>query len=154
MLKKYNSKILKKIVNNNFIFSDVVVEKYLQNIETINANVFCPFHEHNFDTPSARLYTTPDGMYILKCFTGECGTHTTYDYINEILVRKYEKYRSVEEFLQERLGVLELETLYKEYEDLISDYRESALDKKIEYIDNVYNETLNLEDYIERLWTA
>lgn len=154
MLKKYESKILKKIVNANFTFSDVVVEYYLKNIEVVNSNVFCPFHEHNFKTPSARLYSTQDGMYILKCFTGDCGVHTTYDYVRDILVRKYEKYKSVEEFLKEKLGVLELDTLYKEYEEIHEDYIETALEKKIDYIDNVYNETLNLVDYIEKLWTA
>lgn len=153
MQKKYDTKILKKILNKNFTFSDV--DEKLNNIEASTSNIFCPFHEHNYRTPSSKIYyNETEDIYVWKCFTGNCGTHTTYDYVKDILIDKYEKYKNIVDFLIQKLGKVEFETKYREYEELTEDYIETALEKKVEYIDNVYNETLNIFDYIERLWTA
>lgn len=144
--------ILKKILNKRFSFSDV--DAKLSNIEASTSNIFCVFHEHNYETPSAKIYYDYDeDIYVWHCFR-EKRTYTTFDYVELILCKKTELYRDVEEFLVVNLGKEELETLYKEYKQLGKDSFDNKLDVKREYIDNVYNESLNTSDYIETLWTA
>ena len=141
--------ILKKIVNNNFTWSDV----WKEGIEGVNANVYCPFHE-NTRTPSARIYfNDKQDYYILYCYT-ERRAFTVFDYVNLVLVEKLQRYNNVEEFLIQQLGDTEFKTLYSEYKELKNENEESDISVKVEYIDNVYNETLNIVDYIEALYTA
>lgn len=144
--------VLKKILNKNFSFSDV--DSKLNGIESSTSNIFCVFHEHNYNTPSAKIYYDYDeDIYTWHCFK-EKRTYTTFDYVQKILCEKYEIYKNVEEFLEEKLGKVELDTLYNEYKELTKNDLDSKIDKKIEYIDNVYNNTLNIYDYIEELYTA
>lgn len=150
-MAKYNDrKILKKIVNQNFTFGDF--NKYLEN--TYNANVYCPFHEHSFSGKgNAKLYfNEEENIWVLHCFV-KCGNKTAYDYLQEIVIQREGKYSSVEDFLIERLGTPEFLAQYRGIKDNIDYTKETSYQEKKRYIENLYNETDDVVDFIESLYT-
>lgn len=145
-----DTQVLKKIVNRNFTFGDF--NKYLNN--TFNSNVFCPFHEHNYEGKgNAKLYYNEDeGYWVLHCFV-KCGNLTTYDYVDRILIKRNQQYKSVQDFLIEKLGRAEFFEQYRQIRDNIDYLRETEYQEKKKYISNVYNEYDNVSDFIEALYT-
>ena len=140
---------LRAVVNRNFVFGDF--NKYLDN--TYNANVFCPFHEHSFQGKgNAKLYFDEDReIWVLHCFAG-CGTLTTFDYVERILVERKKFYPSVQDFLRIKLGETEFLTQYKlalENEELIL---ETERQERSRYITNTYNEVDDVVEFIENLY--
>lgn len=142
--------VLKKIVNQNFTFGDF--NKYLNN--TYNSNVYCPFHEHSYQGKgNAKLYfNEEENMWVLHCFV-KCGTLTTYDYVERILVQREHKYNSVYDFLVESLGTAEFLAQYKGVKANLDILEENEYQAKKKYIMNVYDCYDNVTDYIEALYT-
>lgn len=143
--------ILRKIVNNNFTFSDF--NKYLNT--NYNANVYCPFHEHSYrGKGNAKLYyNEQEGIWFLHCFV-KCGSLTTFDYVERIIVNRNREYDSVYDFLLDKLGKAEFLSQYKGLRDNIVPMKESEQREKNNYITNIYNETDDVVEFIEKLYTV
>lgn len=143
--------VLKELVNKNFTWGDVN-SKY----EVItNSSTFCPFHEHTYEEPNAKFYHNLDkDIYTLHCFV-EHKNYTVYDYVREVLCKKYENYKSPQEFLMSNLGK---DIVRQQAEVIRKNTRlddETFFQKKVEYINNTFFEANeDLEDYIERLYTG
>lgn len=150
MAKLQDKQVLKKLVNKNFSLGDF--NKYLNN--TYNANVYCPFHEHSYQGKgNAKMYyDEEEDIWVLHCFV-KCGTLTAYDYVDRILVQREGKYRSVYDFLIQKLGNNEFLEKYKEAESQIDYLNETEYAEKKKYIMNVYDEYDNVTDFIESLYT-
>ena len=88
---------------------------------------------------------------MLHCFAG-CGTLTTFDYVERILVERKKLYPSVQDFLRVKLGGTEFLTQYKhalENEELIL---ETERQERSRYIINTYNEVDDVVEFIENLY--
>ena len=148
----YNYKVLREVVNQNFTFADL--SNRFKGVDSSTGNIFCPFHE-NHETPAAKMYWDDDrGIWVLHCF-GQCHrSFTTYDYVEQILCEKYGKYNSPLHFLKVNMpeATLSMQLSFaKSYVDL---EMEQVFDKKKDYINNVFDETGNILDFIEKLYTA
>lgn len=146
-----NKLIIKKIINANFTFSDL--SKRFVGVDSSTGNIFCPFHE-NHHSPAAKMYWDEvNDMWIIHCF-GECHRNfSTYDYVNLILCKKYERYRDPFDFLKKNMTITELKNQIEVYKKDTSDLQESSYQDKVTYINNVYSNNGNTIDYIEELYT-
>ena len=76
------------------------------------------------------------------------------DYVNLIMCRERQLYKSPKDFLLTKLSNEEFISLYNLFQEKKQAFEENAWKKKCEWIDNTYNETGNIIDYIEALYTA
>lgn len=144
--------ILKKIVNKNFTWGDLN-PKYT-NIEQLKTNTFCVFHQHNWTVGNAKFYYNEDeGYWVMYCFV-EHKAYTAYDYLDLILCKQKQYYRSTVDFLRKKLGDAEFKRYYNAYKEADSELTENNFQRKINWINNVYDESEDIVDYIERLYTA
>ena len=143
---------IREIINQNFTFGDLS-PKYL-NVDSSTGNIYCPFHE-NHNTPAAKMYWDEDrGIWIIHCF-GECHRNfTAYDYVELILCDKYQKYLSPLHFLRARMPEYKLGTQLELAQKFVNEEEISYIEERKNYIDNTFNETGNIVDFIERLYTA
>ena len=146
MANAIDTRVIREVVDKNFNFGDLN-PKY-QGMTSQNGNFFCPFHD-NFQSPAAKFYEDGDRQ-VLWCFS-EHRRYTPYDYVNLILCRKWGRYKSVIDFLNQHLGKWELEeelkiASTKNFEEGQENYEENRIK-----IDNLYNDCDDIEDYIERL---
>lgn len=142
-------RILKALVNNNFSFADL--DKKFEGVDSSTGNIFCPFHE-NKSSPSAKMYFNEDtNMYTIWCFR-ESRNFTAYDYVDKILCVEKNKYRDVVTFLEARMNKAEILTQYNNLLKNINSMDEKTIQKKIDYIDNIYVDCENTEEYIERVY--
>lgn len=147
----YSTRTIKEVINNNFTFADLS-PKY-KNVDSSTGNIFCPFHE-NHDTPAAKMYWDDDkGIWVLWCFS-EHRHFTAYDYVAKILCEKYGKYLSPLHFLKCHMAESVLSIQLESYQNQINDLMETSIEKKISYINNIFDETGNITDFIEKLYTA
>ena len=143
-------KSVKAIINKNFTFADL--SPRFVNVDSSTGNIFCPFHE-NHSTPAAKMYWDEEReIWVIHCF-GECHrSFTAYDYVDLILCKKYEKYKSPLEFLKKNMAhdllSMQLEACKREREDQVE--LEDSL--KTEYISKIAFENESTEDYIEALY--
>ena len=139
-------------MNRNFTFADLSPK--FKNVDSSTGNIFCPFHE-NHETPAAKMYFNErKNIWIIHCF-GECHRNfSAYDYVDLILCLKYEKYKSPLDFLKQNLDLDLLKREMKYCENLVSEGEENSYLEKIEYINNVFAQYDNIEDYIEELYTS
>ena len=91
-------------------------------------------------------------IWVIHCF-GQCHRNfTAYDYVDLILCKKYEKYKSPLDFLKVNMPLSDLyfqiDICEKEREDQI----ELETSAKIEYIQRIANENEKTEDFIEALY--
>ena len=91
-------------------------------------------------------------IWIIHCF-GECHrSFTAYDYVDLVLCKKYEKYKSPLDFLRKNMShdllYVQLEACEKEREDQV----ELESNAKAEYISRVAFENESTADYIEALY--
>jgi hypothetical protein len=143
-------RILKSIVNNNFTFSDL--SKRFEGVDSSTGNIFCPFHDNSV-SPSAKMYYDENrNIFVIHCFK-EHRTFTTFDYVDKIVCYQREQYKSVLDFLENNMSKTELITQYKLISKNIELFDDNFAQKKIEYIDNLYNECENTVEYIEKLYT-
>ena len=152
MKQTYDIRTIKKVINQNFTFSDL--SNRFKGVDSSTGNIFCPFHE-NHDTPAAKMYWDEDrGIWIIHCF-GECHRNfTAYDYVDLILCRKYQKYTSPYHFLKANMVEYQLNWQLELYQKEVNEEEIGYFEEKKNYIDNVFNETGNVTDFIERLYTA
>ena len=150
MEKEQNNLVLWKIINANFTFADL--SPRFIGVDSSTGNIFCPFHE-NHSSPAAKMYWDEyRELWVIHCF-GECHRNfTAYDYVNLILCKKYEKYKSPLDFLKKNMSISFLKNQIKLYKNDTSDLNESMYQRKATYINNVYSETENIVDYIETLY--
>ena len=150
MIIRRSRKSIRTVLNRNFTFADL--SPRFENVDSSTGNIFCPFHE-NHSTPAAKMYwNEEEGLWIIHCF-GECHRNfTAYDYVDLILCKKYQKYKSPLDFLKKNMAneslLMQLELYDKEQEDQL-ELEESA---KTEYISRVAFENEDLESYIESLY--
>ena len=150
MIIRRSRKSIRTVLNRNFTFADL--SPRFENVDSSTGNIFCPFHE-NHSTPAAKMYwNEEEGLWIIHCF-GECHRNfTAYDYVDLILCKKYQKYKSPLDFLKKNMAnellLMQLELYDKEQEDQL-ELEESA---KTEYISKVAFENEDLESYIESLY--
>lgn len=148
----YNYWTIKNIINDKFTFADL--SPRFKGVDSSTGNIFCPFHE-NHDTPAAKMYWDSEReIWILHCF-GECHRNfTAFDYVNLILCNKYQKYENPLYFLKANIPEIDLGRLLDNYQKQTEEYHLSAIEEKRIYIDNIFYETGNVVDFIERLYTA
>lgn len=148
----YSNFVIKEVINRNFTFADL--SKRFEGVDSSTGNIFCPFHE-NHDTPAAKMYwDTEREIWILHCF-GECHRNfTAYDYVERIFCQKYQKYNSPLQFLRANMPEGKLGTQLDFYQKNANLMMESYENEKRTYIDNLFEETGNIEDFIEALYTA
>ncbi len=148
----YSNITIKEVINNNFTFADLS-PKY-KGVDSSTGNIFCPFHE-NHETPAAKMYWDNErNIWILHCF-GECHrNYTAYDYVQRILCDKYRKYLSPLDFLKSRMPETVLSMQLDIYQKQTNELMETTRDKKVTYINNIFDETGNITDFIEKLYTS
>lgn len=153
MLKTEDYLILKKVINNNFTFSDL--SPRFKDVDSSTGNIFCPFHE-NHVTPAAKMYwdDTKD-IWILHCF-GECHrNYTAFDYVDLLLCKSYGKYKSPLEFLKVNMNNSLLYSQIDLYKKFIQEDTQNFIQDKINYINNTYsNCNGDIIDYIEALYSS
>lgn len=144
-----DTEILRQLVNNNFTFGDLS-PKFKNNY---NANIFCPFHEHSYrGKGNAKMYYDEDKeIWVLACFV-EHRVFTAYDYVDLVLCKKQGKYKSVKDFLLQKLDKAEFISSYKGIQKNIDIYKETYYENKCRYIREVASEVDDLVEYIERLY--
>lgn len=148
----YTERVIRRVIDSTFTFSDV--SPRFKNIDETYGNIFCPFHE-NKHSPAARMYWDDQReIWILHCF-GECHTNfTTYDYINLILCKRYEKYKSPLDYLRHNLPPEELKRkLSNASKESFNDFNNYNNYLKT-YINNVSYDSNSISEYIEKLYTA
>ena len=152
MAVQYDWRVLREVINHNFTFADL--SKRFEGVDSSTGNIFCPFHD-NTETPAAKMYWDEEReIWILHCF-GECHrNYTAYDYVNLILCQKYGKYQSPYQFLKLRMPSTQLGSQLEIHQKQVALMEATSIEKKRDYIDNLYNETENIIDFIETLYTA
>ena len=90
---------------------------------------------------------------MFHCFA-EHKTYTSYDYVNLILCERRGEYDDPYDFLVKNMDAAELREYIKLAQDKMELLTESAFEKKIEYISNLYNEYDNTVDFINALYSA
>ena len=153
MLKPKDYRVTKRIINENFTFSDL--SRRFVNVDSSTGNIFCPFHE-NHETPAAKMYWDDyRGIWILHCF-GECHRNfTAYDYVDLIMCKRWQKYKSPLEFLQQRMSIDVLNMQIDTYNKITLEDDYYAIQDKVDYINSTFMDyDGNIVDYIESLYTA
>ena len=148
----YDYRVIKRIINRNFTFADL--SNRFKGVDSSTGNIYCPFHE-NHETPAAKMYWDEEReIWVLHCF-GEChGTFTAYDYVDLVLCEKYGKYSSPLHFLKLNMPEAALSMQLDISKKQVDLDLEQLFNKKKDYINNVFNETGNITDFIEKLYTA
>lgn len=148
---RVSPEVLRRVINHNFSFSDL--SKRFENVDSSTGNIFCPFHE-NYTTPAAKMYWDDiQDMWVIWCFS-EQRRFTAYDYVDLIMCKEREQYRSPLEFLKANMNSTDLYNQVNLYKSEVDDLTQIAMQAKIDYINNIYAEHENLVDYIEELYTA
>ena len=153
-MEQYNDKyILYKIIDYKYTFHDLSPKLFPQLRE--GAPMYCPFHENSHTgTMQARIYFNEEkNLWYLHCYAEQKNFYA-HDFVNLIMIRERQQFKSVKDFLQSRMGKEEFQSLYTLFKQKKQALMESQFKKKCAYIDNVYNEKGNTIDYIEALYTA
>ena len=149
---KFNIKGLRAVVNKNFTWKDLNPKRFSE-YDVAKSNVFCPFHP-NHDTPSSKFYYNEDKeIYVLHCYS-EHRSFEPADYVELIMCKEWEKYTDILDFLRHNMSEGEIIRQYEAFMKSQEVLTENNYQKKLEYINNVYEETENIVDYIEELYTA
>ena len=148
---KYSTETIREVINQNFTFADL--SKRFKNVDESTGNIYCPFHE-NHETPAAKMYWNDEkGIWIIHCF-GQCHRNfTAYDYVDLILCEKYQKYKSPLHFLIINMPEASLGMQLEMYQQQVNLNISSSLDKKRDYINNLFEESESIENFIEKLYT-
>ena len=146
---KKDRRVLKELVNRNFPFSDL--SRRFEGVDSSTGNIFCPFHENN-TTPSAKMYYNEDkDIFIIHCFK-EGKNFTAFDYVERILCKERKNYKDVLQFLESRMSKTEILSQYNIFSKNLESLDDSRMQKKVDYIDNLFNECESTSEYIERLY--
>ena len=98
---RVSPEVLRRVINHNFSFSDL--SKRFENVDSSTGNIYCPFHE-NYTTPAAKMYWDDiQDMWVIWCFS-EQRRFTAYDYVDLIMCKEREQYRSPLEFLKANMN--------------------------------------------------
>lgn len=150
-MAKKDRRILRAIINSDFTFADL--DPAYQGVDSNTGNIFCPFHD-NYNSPAAKMYYDEKrGIQVIHCFK-EGRNFTPFDFVERVLCRKRETYKDVENFLEQHYSKEELDQRYSLIRKNAVELGNENFEKKVEYIDNVFNESDSTEDYIERLYLA
>lgn len=151
-MNKYNDKyIIDKIINTNFSFADLN-PKLFKNMRHGEA-YYCMFHQNSHTgTKQARLYYNDEwDIFYIHCFA-EGKNYTPADYVRLIMCNEKGLYKSPLNFLHERMSEDDIKAQYTIFDKNRKERLETQFQKKSKYIDNVYNSTGNIVDYIEALY--
>lgn len=142
-------RVQSEIVTRNFEWGDLVPQ--YRGVGPTSGNVFCVMHP-NYSSPAAKIYEDEDrNIFVLHCFS-EHRTFTTYDYVSQKIIGEFREYNNVWEFLVDNMDTAELiEEIQIVHSRLESD-GETALESKIEYINNMYNEFDDVSEFINHLY--
>ncbi len=147
--KSENKKILKHIINCLYTFEDL---DSTFDMNSMTANFYCPFHPseglgENRNSPAAKLfYNEDEDIHTIYCFASR-KSYTAYDYMT--LVMKQNAYNYLCEITDKHVLEEFLKSVEKGYIDLERNY----LNKKIDYINNVFSQSASTACYIETLYT-
>lgn len=148
---KNNYKVLREIIEKNFPLNELVPE--YDGLTHNTANVFCVFHK-NVSSPSGKLYWDDErDILVLHCFA-EHKTFTAFDYVNLVLCDRKKQYDDPLDFLTHNMPADELNEYIKLAYDKMELLTDTAFEKRIEYITNLYNEHDNVADFINQLYSA
>lgn len=146
-----NYKVLRRIVEQNFPLDEIVPE--YDGLTQNTANVFCVFHS-NHGSPAGKLYWDDEkDILVLHCFA-EHKTFTSFDYVVKVLCERKGAYKDPLDFLIQNMPENELREVLELADKNIDELEETAFEKKIEYINNTYNEYDDVEEFINHLYTA
>lgn len=144
-------RVLRNIIEQNFPLNEIVPE--YDGLSQNTANCFCVFHK-NVSSPSGKLYWDDEkDILVLHCFA-EHRTFTSFDYVNLVLCERKHEYTDPYDFLEKNMAPEELNEYIKLAKDRMELLTESAYERKVEYINNLYNEYDNLHDFINELYSA
>ena len=152
MNENYKDKyILKKITDTNFTFTDLNPMLFPSLVH--GDGMYCPFHVNSHTgTKQARVYFDEEwNMYYIHCYA-EGKNFTAFDYLYLIMCKQKGLYSHPLDFLllhMDKNEFIRQYTLFKKQKQVIS---ESQFKKKCEYIDNVFNQTGDIAQYIETLY--
>ena len=148
---KTNYKLLRHIIEQNFPLNELVPE--YNGLTQNSANVFCVFHQ-NFSSPAAKLYWNDErDILVLHCFA-EHKTFTSYDYVYQILCEEKGQYTDPLDFLMKNMSSDELKEALKLAEMNFEEVEGTMLDRKLNWISNLYNELNDTNEFINQLYTA
>lgn len=151
---QYNDKnIINKIINSKFSFTDLNPRLFPSLRE--GEGLYCPFHQNSHTgTMQARIYYNEKrDIFYLHCYA-EGKNYYPSDYVNLIMCKEKQLFSSPLSFLLTRMNKNDFIAQYNLLKAQQTTLIESQLKKKCEYIDNVFNSTQNIKDYIETLYTA
>lgn len=154
MLQQYNDRyIIDQIINKNFNYHDLDPKLFprLQH----GVGLHCPHHPNSGrGTMQARIYYNEEqDMFYLYCYA-EGRVYKPSDFVRLILCNEREKYVSPKAFLLAHMSEEEFISQYNTIKRKKKVLMETQFKKKCEYIDNTYNSSENIVDYIETLYTA
>lgn len=143
-------KIAREIVEQTFTWGDLN-PKY-RDMSSAAGNQYCMFHP-NHHSPSGKFYEDEErDILVFHCFA-ERRTFTTYDYVDLIMCKQDQEYKDVWDFLIKELGVDEVSEMIDLVRKKMSIADSSLLEKKVEYITNVYNKYDNVIEFIDSLYS-
>ena len=88
---------------------------------------------------------------MIWCFT-EHKHYTAYDYVEQILCERWQKYKSPLDFLKQNMTLEDLYTQLDIVEKENQDQVAMETSAKVEYIQQVATENESIEDFIEVLY--
>lgn len=153
-MKQYNDKyIIAKIINYKYTYQDLNPKQFGNMIH--GSGLYCPFHANSrTGTMQARLYYHEEkNLWYIHCYA-EGKNFFASDYVDLILCRERQLFKSPKDFLLSKMSQEEFISLYNLFNKQKQEHMESAWERKRRWIDNVYNETGNAIDYIETLYTS
>ena len=146
-----NKRLVRDIIEQNFPLNEIIPE--YAGLTQNTANVYCVFHD-NRHSPSSKLYWDDEkDILVLHCFA-EHKTFTSYDYVKLVLCERKGHYADPVDFLLKNMSEQELREIVKLAEQNLDDFSETAVEQKIEYIENTYNECDNVVDFINTLYSS
>ena len=146
-----NKKLLRKIIEQNFPLNELIPE--YNGLTQNTANVYCVFHP-NYGSPAGKLYWDDEkDILVLHCFS-EHRTFTSYDYVDLVLCNRKQRYKDPLDFLINNMPEGELKEIIKLAEENFDELEETSHERKVAYINNLYNEYNNVTDFINNLYSA
>lgn len=147
VLESDERRVQREVIIYNFDWEDVDSDFQVN----FNANSYCKFH-HNVHSPAGRFYKDEDrDIVVFHCFS-EHKTFTTFDYVDLILVKEQQQYRNIWDFLVKNMEPQKLQEAVTLVKNNISLLEESRNEKRINYINSLYNEFDDVSEFINHLY--
>jgi hypothetical protein len=140
-----NERLLRLIVEKLFIFSEV--DSRFEGVDSSIGNFRCPFSPGKSQKSAKMYFDNEKNIFIIHSFKKN-RNYSVYDYIKKVLEQNpYNyliKYKNKNEILE----------IIKNFEKGYIDIENNLRERKINYINHVFQSTDNIIDYIEKLYDS